>query len=980
MQKGSMPLHETEALASMGVFTLPQGATEAMLQVEEEDVMALPELMDGDDTVGSGDFGELDELMEALSPSLEINQPSHGKLKRLAKESANRARNDRQSEVAFLRQKMQQMEEELWALRRQHANAVVPVASPVPAATLAYSAQAFGFPAPPTPTPTTGMLPVWDMAARQQRWREKAERENARLKLVLEDQASLARNMEALLQRRIREQTIGCAGTTEGCGPEFLVNPDSFESLLAGLDTAHSELDAVFTINGLDHLETPCCETRIREGSNGMYLDIFAKRMLPFDFETTATAVWNHYRGNLETTADMIMEAVSMKFMGKNTNADFRVKQGLRRYMESDRQVVVWVSKALAAEQQNSPFANFAFVDKGYVVIQRPSSLDLEREDSTLLQICCLISPQTADGSTLDPAMVGAFTEFVLSVMVASITATQELVDHVLHNKALEQQQRERQCLLLKLDAVGSRAAMPLLLHDDEAEALEAALAFVDTFAPSPAVLQQHHTGVAQFPSPHTAILPPQRPAESDEMTGRGELHADEELDRLLLEVGLSSSPPSSPQHRFAVDAPDNMPATPQLSTATHAFQPPVLPATASRALAAAASLGNSGARLRRGSREVAGAMSGKMKRRVRLNPNKARDGRKNELAYLRNKVKQMEEELGALRRQLKGSTEPAGSSSASGMTSNALATPPIWRDMADNQQRRREKAERENARLKLGLESQIKLAKSMETLLQRRTRQQLAGCAALGNTAAFSTQGSALDLILDKDTFEALLAGVETAYGEVDAVLAGNGLNHLETPCTNAQMREGANGMYVDIFTNKLLPFDLETAASAVWGHFRGSEKHRGNLYENFTKSSSDTVAEAFAMELLANDMAADFRIKQVIRRYTEADRQVVVWVSRAQALEQAKAPFSNFGFLEKGYVVIKRPQGHSDFSILQTCCLISPHMTEDGSFDLNAVGAFTEFVLSFMVASITASQQLIENVLLDQSLQQRTRNPSCP
>ncbi|KAG4056314.1 hypothetical protein PC123_g8625 [Phytophthora cactorum] len=85
-----------------------------------------------------------------------------------------------------------------------------------------------------------------------------------------------------------------------------------------------------------------------------------------------------------------------------------------------------------------------------------------------------------------------------------------------------------------------------------------------------------------------------------------------------------------------------------------------------------------------------------------------------------------------------------------------------------------------------------------------------------------------------------------------------------IRIPCTNAQMREGPEGMYVDIFTNKMLPFDFKTAAEAVWTHFRGSEKHRGNLYENFSKdveSSSDTVAEMFAIEFMANDLAADFR-----------------------------------------------------------------------------------------------------------------------
>jgi hypothetical protein len=139
--------------------------------------------------------------------------------------------------------------------------------------------------------------------------------------------------------------------------------------------------------------------------------------------------------------------------------------------------------------------------------------------------------------------------------------------------------------------------------------------------------------------------------------------------------------------------------------------------------------------------------------------------------------------------------------------------------------------------------------------------------------------------------------------------------------------------------------------------------------------------VAEMFAIEFMANDLAADFRVKQVVRRYIEEDRQVVVWVSTASALENSKSPFASFGFREKGYVISKRVRGRDDFSMFQTCCLVSPQMSEGGSFDLSTVGTFTEFVLSFMFATITSSQQLIENVLMDQSLHSKHEPPSsCP
>ncbi|KAG1712926.1 hypothetical protein DVH05_000658 [Phytophthora capsici] len=505
-----------------------------------------------------------------------------------------------------------------------------------------------------------------------------------------------------------------------------------------------------------------------------------------------------------------------------------------------------------------------------------------------------------------------------------------------------------------------------MLLHDDEMEALEAALSFVDGFSHDASGHSVIHHINTEVPSSSTLHASPSTTSTSAGMSGGGGEIADDELESLLLEVGLSSSPSVSAGMKTepVALAPSSQAGSPTDSVA--------ISGTAANT-AKQANI-DSTEQARRGSRgNSQQALSGKTKKRVRLNPNRARDNRKNELAYLRNKVKQMEGQLHSLRQQYIENKDSTNTTTTARSIIDTTGRPPVWRDMASTQQLRREKAERENARLKLVLESQIKLAKSMEAVMQRRTRQQMAGFNGVVSDTVGGVPGSTWDLLLDKATYDMLLERVEEAYHEVDDVLAANGLKYLETACTNAQLREGPEGMYVDIFTNKMLPFDFTTAAEAVWTQFRGSEKHRGNLYENFSKdveSSSDTVAEMFAIEFMANDLAADFRVKQVLRRYIEEDRQVVVWVSTASALENSKSPFASFGFREKGYVISKRVRGRDDLSMFQTCCLVSPQMSEGGSFDLATVGTFTEFVLGFMFAHITSNQELIENMLMDQSL----------
>ncbi|ETI41930.1 hypothetical protein F441_12841 [Phytophthora nicotianae CJ01A1] len=512
---------------------------------------------------------------------------------------------------------------------------------------------------------------------------------------------------------------------------------------------------------------------------------------------------------------------------------------------------------------------------------------------------------------------------------------------------------------------------MPLLLGDDEVEALEAALSYVDALSPTQSALE--------IPAPSSTTVSPEGFAAGDE----GEVRLDAELDRLLLGTLSSSS-----EHDSDSTPMPAMPTALATTATASSVSSPVPPMVAN--------VGTSdvSGQTRRSSRAAKGPTTtlAKTKRRVKVNPNRARDERKHELAYLRNKVEQMERDLDTMRhrRRARGirSAEPPPDARSQALTTtyskpsaSSSKMPFIWRDIATRQQHRREKSERENARLKLVLESQVKLAKSMEILLQKRARQQVSGCAeVVGASGDLSSQGCTLDFLVDKDTYEALLTSVETAYAELEAVLATNGLLNLDTPIRDARMREGASGMYLDVFANKVLPFTYEAVTAAVWNHFKGSEKHRGVVYENATKqieTSSDTIMEAFTMEFLGKTTTADFRVKQVIRRFVETDRQVVVWVSIGHALDPNNSPFSSFGFVDKGYVVTRRPTsmvpGHGDFTILQMCSLVSPQMAAGCRIDMTAAGDFTEFVLNVVAANTTTSQELIENVLLDQALNKR-------
>uniref|UniRef100_M4B1D4 M96 mating-specific protein family n=1 Tax=Hyaloperonospora arabidopsidis (strain Emoy2) TaxID=559515 RepID=M4B1D4_HYAAE len=384
---------------------------------------------------------------------------------------------------------------------------------------------------------------------------------------------------------------------------------------------------------------------------------------------------------------------------------------------------------------------------------------------------------------------------------------------------------------------------------------------------------------------------------------------------------------------------------------------------------------------------------SGPKKPVTRGDPNRARNERKIELAFLREKVAQLELELTALMlhprsqtRALRHEGEKRQVTKQEAVLDSTMSVydpvqiPTVWKEVAGRQRRRREKAERENVRLKLILEHQIKMAKGLESLLQKRAKQQVTECLNLSQTKKSKySQGRTFDFRADVSDFEDLLKHLDRAYKEVDEVFAANGMSKMETTHRDARMREGADGMYLDIYANKVMPFGMRATAQAVWNHFKGAEKHRGNMYEGkvakhlATPDTPETIIEDFAKEFFADSARADFHAKQVLRRYVEEDREIVIWVASVVPLEFDDKCVKGLGFRHQGYALTKKAKASTpnrEFSLLQLCSLVSPEKEDHTVYDSAAVRALTDFMLGTVAGNITASQELIENVLMDQSV----------
>ncbi|KAE9098447.1 hypothetical protein PF010_g15558 [Phytophthora fragariae] len=278
--------------------------------------------------------------------------------------------------------------------------------------------------------------------------------------------------------------------------------------------------------------------------------------------------------------------------------------------------------------------------------------------------------------------------------------------------------------------------------------------------------------------------------------------------------------------------------------------------------------------------------------------PNRARKERKLEMTYLQRKVEQLQLQLNALqaqhphkhRRQAVGEQNRQQGALVVKQVNSEVSS--AWKEVASQQREQRDKAEKENVRLRLIMERQHKLAEALETLVQARIKQQMAEFSALPS-----------------------------------------------------MKKHGGNG----------------------------------NLYDKAAKTLDTpyTIIEDYAKELFANTARADVRVKQIVRRYVEADREIVILVASVSPVSIAHKPLAGLTFNYRCYALIKRAAAATedrDLSLLQMCTLASLD-DEVQTYDPAYMRALGNFVLGNTAGNIKADQELIENVLVGQLLNQRAQ-----
>ncbi|GMF13405.1 unnamed protein product [Phytophthora lilii] len=352
-----------------------------------------------------------------------------------------------------------------------------------------------------------------------------------------------------------------------------------------------------------------------------------------------------------------------------------------------------------------------------------------------------------------------------------------------------------------------------------------------------------------------------------------------------------------------------------------------------------------------------ASALAASRPKKRKYDPNKARGEQLRELRRLRVEAADLQLKL----RQLQAARDGRGPARRPATQSEpaADALPAVWEAISARQLERRLQAEQENRRLRQRHQAALKLAAGVQRLLDRRLAPRDV------RPAAFAPRVAAR-------VFEELAAGVELAYREVERVLETDCPVPAAVETREPLRREGAS---TELFDRRVLPFGVRATGEAWW---RRWQTYRGQPWRE--DDADAVVAERCGMEMVDDKVseAATFDVQQILRRHAEDHRVVIVWHAYIEPFMFGGKCVRGVHFLLKGYVLMKPHDrdarvagkdgdGDSATRVL-TCYNITPHFSDSKLQNDSKMDALKKFVVSATSANISTSNELVENMLVDQ------------
>ncbi|GMF50766.1 unnamed protein product [Phytophthora fragariaefolia] len=257
-------------------------------------------------------------------------------------------------------------------------------------------------------------VPVWErMAQHQKEEKSKAEMENLRLKGLIQEQLKISKGLEKLLRKRCKSSMSSASDAETSAAVLGVKRPRTsdteeaavFASLASGLEARLSEMKAVFEKSGLTHDKQELQETQmILDERRGPVMEVKDAKILPFDVQDCAAAIWQCMEAESEATvvggatSDTVCFKSSMPLrQHRAPDAELAVRAVIRRVVEESTGRVVFVWESVAECPSRLPHMSASakgaeIRDCGWGLLEPLRSATGER--SSILQLCSYLMPQ----------------------------------------------------------------------------------------------------------------------------------------------------------------------------------------------------------------------------------------------------------------------------------------------------------------------------------------------------------------------------------------------------------------------------------------------------------------------------------------------------------------------------------------------------------------------------------------------------------
>lgn len=145
----------------------------------------------------------------------------------------------------------------------------------------------------------------------------------------------------------------------------------------------------------------------------------------------------------MNAAEDTIVEDFNLEIDLNNSNAWYRGRLAMRRYVEDQRVVIVWREYFDTLLIASEPAGGMRFLERGYVVIRdAPPMQPCDQQGSSpsvVLQICYLASPVTSGNlANANMSKIDMITDFEICATAANIASTHEMIETGLLQQAIK--------------------------------------------------------------------------------------------------------------------------------------------------------------------------------------------------------------------------------------------------------------------------------------------------------------------------------------------------------------------------------------------------------------------------------------------------------------------------------------------------------------------------------------------------------------